>query len=230
MSNNFKSKIKPSNNSSSLNKLAKIGAWKFDLIKKELIWDDEIYNIFEINKNDYPSLDTKELFKLIKSQNTFSLFEKYGMHLITKKPYSIIHKIETKNNTIKYIEERCNTTYDENGKFIESNGTYQDITELRKSFLEENLEFNSRKEIDIKKSNQLKESLNVLNLSLSYLELMYIENSYDNNKIKSILNNSYKTIDIIINSIDISTLKNKEDKTSSDDFYLYKINDKYKYR
>ncbi|WP_323825348.1 hypothetical protein, partial [Pseudomonas aeruginosa] len=44
-------------------KLAKIGSWEVDLIKNEIYWSDEVYELHELDRNSYkPDVASTILF------------------------------------------------------------------------------------------------------------------------------------------------------------------------
>lgn len=53
----------------------------------------------------------------------------YTESVNNKTPYNIVHRLKLRDGTIKYVNERCETFYDKEGKAIKSIGTVQDITE-----------------------------------------------------------------------------------------------------
>ena len=113
-------------------KLAKIGSWQYKMDKNLLIWDDELYSIFEVDKDKYSELTIANYLDLISQDDGLSFFEIYNKHLNNKEPYLVTHKIITHKGNIKYIEERCETIFSKDGKAEVSNGTVQDVTEQKK--------------------------------------------------------------------------------------------------
>jgi PAS domain S-box-containing protein len=107
--------------------LAKVGSWTFDIISEKLKWSDEIYNIFEVDKKSFaPSYDL--FLKLIHPEDMHKVESAYKNSLELKEPYSVIHRLLFNDGRIKYVHERGETTYNENGQAILTQGTVQDIT------------------------------------------------------------------------------------------------------
>ena len=48
-------------------------------------------------------------------------------------PYDIVHRLLMKDGRVKYVNEHCETFYDEAGKPLRSIGTVQDITERKQA-------------------------------------------------------------------------------------------------
>ncbi len=83
-------------------RMAKIGSWDYDLTTHELIWSDEMYNIFEIEKHSNGILYNKFLERLT--------FEGIGYikklideAINNKKSYEIEHIITLPNKKTKWI-------------------------------------------------------------------------------------------------------------------------------
>ena len=112
-------------------KIAKIGSWKFNYHNETLDWSNETYNIFGIDKIKHPISSLDDFFKLLHHDDIATVQQVYAKHLGTQEPYAITHKIITSNDVIRYVEERCETIFDEDGTPLISNGTVQDITEQK---------------------------------------------------------------------------------------------------
>lgn len=109
-------------------KIAKLGYWRFDNINNTLEWSDEIYNIFEIEKDKFDP--TYEGFmNSIHPDDRNMVNSAYLTSLANKKPYNITHRLLMKDGRVKWVEEQCTTTFNETGEPLISSGTVQDITE-----------------------------------------------------------------------------------------------------
>lgn len=108
--------------------MSKIGSWELDLITNDLKWSDEIFRIFEIDQTKFKA--TYDAFlNAIHPDDRDMVNAAYSESLANKTPYSIDHRLRMPDNRIKYVQERCQTFYDDEGKPILSTGTVQDITE-----------------------------------------------------------------------------------------------------
>ena len=110
-------------------KIAKIGYWQYKINQNIFILDDMAYSIFDIDKNKYPNLTIQNYLDMVHIDDGFPFFKAYDKHLVKKIPYRLIHKIITYKGKIKYIEERCETTFDNDDHPLISKGTVQDVTE-----------------------------------------------------------------------------------------------------
>ena len=108
-------------------KMAKIGSWEFDLITNDLFWSDELYNIFEIDKNVKENLYQIYLNK-IHSEYREPLQELINNAILEKKNYEIEHTIITNDNKTKWILGFGEPIVNEEGEVIKLRGIAKDIT------------------------------------------------------------------------------------------------------
>ena len=111
-------------------RLSSIGSWKLNLVTNQLIWSDEVYSIFELDKDKFKP-DYKTFVSLIHPEDREMVDVAYTNSLKTKEPYEIVHRLLMKDNRIKYIKESCETTFDIDGKPLVSIGNVQDITKQK---------------------------------------------------------------------------------------------------
>ena len=118
-------------------RIAQIGSWELNLITNNLSWSDEVYKIFDLEPQKFGA--TYEAFlDIIHPDDKEMVNKAYTESVKNKIPYDIIHRLLSKDGSIKYVNERCETFYDDAGKAIRSIGTVQDITERK--ILEEELQ------------------------------------------------------------------------------------------
>ena len=111
-------------------KIARLGQWELDLRTNVLAWSDEIFRIFEVDPDKFKV--SYELFlETIHPQDRELVNQAYHESVKNKKPYDIVHRLLTKDGTVKFVHEICRTEYDKDGNPIRSIGTVQDITELK---------------------------------------------------------------------------------------------------
>lgn len=109
-----------------LQELAHIGLWEFDLTTKTLSWSSEIYNIFEMDKNSFiPTYEN--FFNKIHTDDREKVNEAYFNSIKEQKDYSIIHRLQMLDGRIKWVKEACSTLFDESGNPLISRGTVQAI-------------------------------------------------------------------------------------------------------
>lgn len=107
--------------------LAHIGSWELDLVNNKLTWSDEIYRIFGCKPQEFGA--TYDAFlNFIHPDDRDFVNNSYQNHINSKVPYDIVHRILLSNNEIKYVNERCKSDFDVQGKPLRSVGTVADIT------------------------------------------------------------------------------------------------------
>ena len=113
-------------------RIAEIGSWELDLTTNKLVWSNEIYRIFEIDPRKFGA--TYEAFlNAIHPDDRAAVDVAYSDSLKNRQPYEITHRLRMPDGTIKWVEERCETLFDEDGKPLVSRGTVQDISRQKKA-------------------------------------------------------------------------------------------------
>ncbi|MFA5016243.1 MAG: ATP-binding protein [Methylobacter sp.] len=114
--------------------IAQVGSWELNLSNSLLIWSDEIYHLFEIDKDQFGA--TYEAFlNAIHPEDRDAVNEAYSRSLLTQNPYEITHRLLMPDRRVKYVTERCASYFDTDGKPVRSVGTVQDVTELKRTEL-----------------------------------------------------------------------------------------------
>ncbi|MBF0352587.1 MAG: PAS domain S-box protein [SAR324 cluster bacterium] len=109
--------------------IAQIGHWELDLRTGSLYWSDQIYRIFGLEPQSFGA--TYEAFlENIHPEDREMVNEAYANSLAKQEPYEIVHRLLLKDGTLKYVRERCTTTYEDKGQPLHSLGTVQDVTDM----------------------------------------------------------------------------------------------------
>lgn len=115
--------------------IAQVGNWELDLLSGYLSWSDEIFNLFEIDKSKFGA--TYEAFlNGIHPDDRDRVNQAYTNSLVTREPYEVTHRLKMSDGRIKWVEERCSSEFDAEGKPLRSVGTVQDITKQKNAELE----------------------------------------------------------------------------------------------
>lgn len=116
-------------------KLTHMGHWDLDLGSNKLYWSEEIFRIFEVEKGKYePSYDA--FLDTIHPDDREFVSRTYAESVKVREAYDIVHRLLMKDGTLKYVNEKCRTEYDDNGNPLRSIGTVQDITAAKEAELE----------------------------------------------------------------------------------------------
>lgn len=112
-------------------RIAHIGSWQLDLRSNALQWSDEIYRIFDIDQLRFGA-SFEAFLDLVHPEDRQFVKDAYTKSVRERSPYDIVHRLLMKDGSIKYVQERCETHYDQAGDAVCSIGTVQDITERKR--------------------------------------------------------------------------------------------------
>lgn len=116
-------------------KISKMGIWEYNFENDELLWSDEVHDIFETNKFT-EKLTLESFLNFIHPEDREKVNESYDKHIRFKEKYDIIHRIITKNGNEKYLHESCQTKYNFKNAPVKSIGVVRDISEIKFQELE----------------------------------------------------------------------------------------------
>jgi PAS domain S-box-containing protein len=108
-------------------KMAKIGSFEFNLQTHELVWSEELYNIFEIDPKEKENLYQLYVNKIPPEYVTL-LNNKLQEAIIEKKSYEIEHTIILDNGSKKWILGYGEPVVDKNNEVIKIRGIAKDIS------------------------------------------------------------------------------------------------------
>lgn len=108
-------------------RIARIGSWKLNLLTNQLIWSDEIFRLFEIDKTQLKA-NFKAFLNVVHPADRKLAKQAYTKSLSRHRPYDITHRLQMADGRIKWVHVRYESDFDESGTPIRSNGTVQDVT------------------------------------------------------------------------------------------------------
>jgi PAS domain S-box-containing protein len=123
--------------------VAKTGSWRLDVLKNQLIWSDETYRIFGVQKGTPLTYET--FLAYVHPEDRNYVDRKWSAALLGEN-YDIEHRIVV-GERVAWSRERAELEFDENGKLQGGFGTVQDITERKR--MEEELR-KSRDELELR--------------------------------------------------------------------------------
>lgn len=116
-------------------RISRIGSWEMDLPSGQLHWSDEVFRIFEIDKNQFDE-SYAAFLNAIHPDDRETVQQAYTHSLNTREPYNIVHRLPMRDGRIKWVREQCTSDFDALGQPTRSCGTVQDITASREHLIE----------------------------------------------------------------------------------------------
>ncbi|MEO6734206.1 MAG: PAS domain S-box protein [Ferruginibacter sp.] len=112
--------------------IAKLGSWEWDIVNNGLLWSDELYDVFDTDRNLF-NASYEGFLSFVHPddrENVRSLMSKSVMdHL----PFSYECRIISSKNITKIISAHGKPTKNDKGELIRLTGIAQDITEQKKA-------------------------------------------------------------------------------------------------
>lgn len=108
-------------------KMAKIGSFEFNLQTNELVWSEELYNIFEIDPKEKENLYQLYVNR-IPAEYMALLNNKLQEAIVDKKPYEIEHTIVLNDGSKKWILGYGEPIVNKNNEVIKIRGIAKDIS------------------------------------------------------------------------------------------------------
>jgi PAS domain S-box-containing protein len=105
--------------------VARTGSWRLDVRQNKLLWSDETYRIFGIPQG---TPMTYESFLENVHPEDREYVDREWNAALAGQPYDIEHRIVV-GDDVKWVRERAELEFDENGELLGGFGTVQDITE-----------------------------------------------------------------------------------------------------
>lgn len=109
-------------------KLAKLGTWSFNLKTGKLSWTDELYNIFELEKEQFGQ-NHPDFISRIKEEDRQRVQAVSLKAQQDGEPFEVKYNIKTPSGEEKIIQEYGYTEKDQSGKVIRLYGIATDVTQ-----------------------------------------------------------------------------------------------------
>jgi len=107
--------------------VAQIGSWELDVVTGRLEWSGQVFTMFEIDPAQF-SVSFEAFLERVHPDDREALRSAYQDSLRTRKPYVIEHRVCLPGGGVKWVEERCETDFDPDGRALRSRGTVQDVS------------------------------------------------------------------------------------------------------
>ena len=122
--------IKSEKNLAEAQKVAQLGSWELDIVNNELSLSAEAFRIIELDPEEFDA-SYETFIDAIHPDDREIVDRAYTDSVDNGQAYDIEHRLLMKDGRIKYVNECCETFYDENGKAKRSFGTVFDVTERK---------------------------------------------------------------------------------------------------
>ncbi|UYO64459.1 PAS domain-containing protein [Acetobacterium wieringae] len=124
-------------------KVAGIGSWKYNAVKNEIFWSDEIYRIYDLKPEEFGGT-VIELMDFTYPEDREVLAELTRKRLAREK-FDLQYRIQLRNGTTKYVRLVGEPINNKDGLNTDLVGTIQDISDIKKleneiGFIKKNLE------------------------------------------------------------------------------------------
>ncbi|MGA1133049.1 MAG: EAL domain-containing protein [Prochlorotrichaceae cyanobacterium] len=111
--------------------LAQIGSWELDHRTQEILWSDQVFRIFELDPTQCPpALSYPFFLEQVHPDDRAHVDRAYQASVLNRTPYEIVHRLQLPDGRVKHVQERCKTSYAEDGSPLLSRGTVQDVSEI----------------------------------------------------------------------------------------------------
>lgn len=116
-------------------RVAKIGDWETDLATMTVTWSEETHRIHQTDPATFHPTHAAFL-DLVHPDDRDRVEKAFIDSLDQPYPCAIEHRLALGNGAVKYVEERWQTLFDENGNAERAVGSCQDITERKRVEIE----------------------------------------------------------------------------------------------
>lgn len=112
-------------------RIAHVGSWDVDMVNDKLVWSDEIFRIWEIDKTSFKA-DFAAFLETVHPEDRDRVSLAYNEAVANHTLYEVEHRLLFPDGRIKHILERGEPQYDAQGKPVRFIGTSLDITERKR--------------------------------------------------------------------------------------------------
>jgi PAS domain S-box-containing protein len=109
-------------------RIANIGSWELCLVSDTLVWSDEIFRIFEIDKDSFGA-SYAAFIAVVHPEDRDLVDRTFAESLNNKMPYELTHRLLMPDGRVKWVHEHGESFFDAAGQPLRAIGTVQDVTE-----------------------------------------------------------------------------------------------------
>ncbi|MBN1251157.1 MAG: PAS domain-containing protein [Bacteroidales bacterium] len=203
---------------------AKTGNWIWYIQENKLWWSDEMYNIFEIDKNTFTGKLDEVIEKAIHPEDKQAVEQSNYSVMVNNKPIPVEYRINTNGGQQKYVLGLADKiTLDRNGKSKLLTGIVKDITDYKLTQKELIAAKEKAEESDRLKSaflqnlsHEIRTPLNAICGFSGRLNKSNLSEEKRNSFVSIIQNSSNQLLSIISHVLTISALETNQEKVYID--------------
>lgn len=113
-------------------RLAHIGVWELDSATRMFTWSKEVYHIFEVDPEKFATTE-KAFMHAVHPEDRELVASAYADSVKNHAVFDVTHRLPMRDGRIKYVQERCENFYDQDGRPLRSVGTIHDITRQKET-------------------------------------------------------------------------------------------------
>ena len=115
-------------------KFAQIGSWDLEIATKEVVWSDEVYRIFGLDKQQF-SPNLEKVIERIHPEDRESVMKVVGATIQSRKPGAFERRLIRPDGEIRHFVTHLEIVFDDHDRPVRVMGTLQDITARKKAEL-----------------------------------------------------------------------------------------------
>ena len=109
-------------------RIAGLGDWEHDFVNRRLLWSEELYRIFGLERKDTPP-DSAVFYRLVHPDDLEFVHREKRAAAEEYRRVDFEHRIIRPDGELRYLHHIAEMTVDEAGRPVRESGTIQDITE-----------------------------------------------------------------------------------------------------
>lgn len=113
-------------------RIAHVGSWEWDLQHNVITWSDELYRIYEIQRNEC-DITFEDFLSRVHPDDRAQVNQFLNESRRSHAPFTFEHRVVRPDGTLRMVQARGQVITDSEGRPIRMVGTGQDITEYREA-------------------------------------------------------------------------------------------------
>ncbi|WP_422349460.1 sensor histidine kinase [Flagellimonas sp.] len=109
-----------------------IGIWDYDIVNNSLVWDDNMYDLYQIDRNEF-SGEVAAWEQTIHPDDKEKSLKEVELAIAGKKEFNTEFRIITADGVVKHIHGRGKVFRDENGAALRMIGANTDVSQIKKA-------------------------------------------------------------------------------------------------